>query len=272
MMKRRYKFGTEVILILCSLLILVPFALIILGSLKTRGEAAHFTLSLPKRWQWKNYLDVFQKSNLGRSFFNSIVITSLSTILCLMISTPAGFIIARRNTKGMKRLFSLFMFGIVAPISIIPTIILIKSLMIYGTYLSIILIYSSGNIAWCLFFLTGFIKTIPRELDEAAIIDGCSTRQLFVRIIFPLLTPVIATNMVFIAMTIWNDFMIPLYFFSGSDRWTMPLMVFNFFGRYFRQWNYVFACLILTSLPISLLYLFSQKYIISGMTTGSVKG
>ena len=96
--------------------------------------------------------------------------------------------------------------------------------------------------------------------------------QLFFRIIVPLLGPVLATNMVFVAMTVWNDFMLPLYFFSSAERWTMPLMVYNFFGQYFRRWNYVFACLILTALPITLLYLSSQRYIISGMTSGSVKG
>ena len=271
-MNRRHTLGLETALVLCSLLILIPFALIVLGSFKTRPEAAHFTLTLPDIWQWRNYVEVFQKSALGRSLGNSLIVTTVSVAGCLLCSAPAGFIIARRNTKAMQRVFSLFMLGIVAPVSIIPTILLIKGLGIYGSYLSIILLYTSIYIPWSLFFLTGFVKTIPRELDEAAVLDGCRPRQLFFRIIFPLLTPVLATNMVFIAMTVWNDFMMPLYFFSTAERWTMPLMVYNFFGQYFRQWNYVFACLILTSLPISILYLTSQRYIISGMTSGSVKG
>ena len=271
-MKRQQNLWLSIIFFLLSLLILIPFALIVLGSLKTRPEAAHFDLSLPAVWQWKNYIEVFQKSDLLRSFTNSLLITSFSVFLCLLCSSPAGFVIARRNSRGMEKVFYLFMLGLVAPMSIIPTILLIKRIGLYGSYLSAVVLYASINIPWSLFFLTGFVKTIPRELDEAAVLDGCGPIQLYFRIIFPLLTPVLATNIVFIAMVVWNDFMVPLYFFSTSEKWTMPLMVYNFFGQYFRQWNYVFTCLILTSLPITLLYLATQKYIISGMTRGSVKG
>ena len=271
-MKKWRIVGLELFLILCSLLILIPLALIVFGSFKTRPEAAHFDLSLPEVWQWRNYVAVFEKSGLFRSLVNSFVVTTLSVVCCLLCSGPAGFIIARRNTRAMRGIFALFMLGIVAPVSIIPTVFFIRALGIYGSYLSIILLYTATSIPWSLFFLTGFVKTIPRELDYAALIDGCGPTQLFFRIIVPLLGPVLATNMVFVAMTVWNDFMLPLYFFSSAERWTMPLMVYNFFGQYFRQWNYVFACLILTALPITLLYLSSQRYIISGMTSGSVKG
>ncbi|PIE03367.1 MAG: ABC transporter permease [Acidobacteria bacterium] len=255
-----------------SLLILAPVLLVVLGSFKTRGDAAHFTLTLPKTWYIDSYVHVVNSSPFFRSFANSIFLTTISTFAVLGLSAPAAFVIARRDSKGMKIIFSIFMLGIIAPISVIPTVVLIRTFNLYGSYWSGIFLYTARFIPWCLFLVTGFVKTIPQELDEAAILDGTTPGKLFWLIIMPLLRSILLTSIIFIAMTIWNDFQIPVYFFSSSEKWTMPLLVFNFFGRYMRQWNYVFACLILTALPVTVLYLFMQKYIISGMTQGAVKG
>lgn len=258
-------------LLIAVLVILIPLAVVVLGSLKTVGEAGRFGLALPSVWMPGNYAEVFKKSPLGRSFLNSVFLTSGALLLCLGLGAPASFVIARRSGRMIRSSFYFLLIGIVAPMSIIPTIALVKAVGVYGSRLSVILLYAASYLPWSVFFMTGFIKSVPRDFDEAAVIDGASASLLFGKIIFPLLTPVIATNLVFVAMSIWNDFMIPLYFLSSASNWTMPLMVYNFFGQYQRQWNYVFACLILTAAPITALYLASQRFIISGMTNGGLK-
>lgn len=119
---------------------------------------------------------------------------------------------------------------------------------------------------------SGFVKGIPREIDEAAIIDGCSVNNLIFRVLLPVLKPIMMTNVVITAISVWNDFMLPLFFLNSSTKWTVPLTIYNFFGMYARDWNYVFAALTLTILPILILYLCLQKYIVGGMTAGAVKG
>jgi raffinose/stachyose/melibiose transport system permease protein len=272
MKKKYYNLGKIIILWLLAFLIIAPLLLVIFGSFKTKGAAAHFTLSIPSPWDISSYKAVITRSPIFRSFFNSLFLTIISTSFVLVISAPAAFVIARRDSKGMKGLFSIFMLGIIAPISIIPTVVVIRTLGLYGSYWGGIFLYTARFIPWSLFLMTGFVKTIPKELDEAAILDGCSPYRMFWQIITPLLRSIMLTCMVFVAMNVWNDFQIPIYFFSSSEKWTMPLLVYNFFGQYMRIWNNVFACLIMTALPITILYMFVQRYIIDGMTQGAVKG
>jgi raffinose/stachyose/melibiose transport system permease protein len=141
-----------------------------------------------------------------------------------------------------------------------------------NTKTGMIFVLIASNISWGMFIMTSFMRTIPREMDEAAIIDGCGPLRLFYRIIFPLLKPVIMTNVVIIGMSTWNDLQTPLYMLNSSKNLTMPLTVYNFMGRYFSQWNLIFADLVLVGLPMVLMYAFLQKYIVSGITAGAVKG
>ena len=262
-----------IVLWLLSLIILFPLLLILFGSFKSRGEAALFTLSLPSSWDWSSYGRVITDSPFFRSFKNSVIMTTISTGLVIATAAPAALVLARKaRQKKIKIITLVFMLGIVAPISIIPTIVIIKFMKIYGTQFSGILIYTARFIPFSIFLLTGFFKTIPREMDEASIIDGCHPIRMIIQVMMPLLRSILLTCIIFISMNVWNDFQIPIFFFSSSEKWTMPLLVYNFFGKYMRQWNLVFACLILTALPITTLYLTLQKYIVSGMTQGAVKG
>jgi raffinose/stachyose/melibiose transport system permease protein len=141
-----------------------------------------------------------------------------------------------------------------------------------NTKTGLILISIGSNISWSMFVMTSFIQTIPRELDEAAVIDGYGPVKLFYLIIFPLLKPVVMTNVVIIGMNTWNDLMTPLYFLNSSKNITMPLTVFNFMGMYYSRWNLIFADVVLVALPMVLVYAFLQKYIVAGITAGAVKG
>ncbi|WP_170311684.1 carbohydrate ABC transporter permease [Vallitalea okinawensis] len=262
----------EIFMILLSFIILIPFVMMLLGSFKTQQEAIYFNLSLPEKWQFNNYLQVIQEGKIIRSFLNSMLITSSSVTLCLIATALASFVIARRKDRAMSFMMNLFMIGMIAPMSMIPTIRVLQTLHLTGSYLGVILIYMARNIPWSSFIFIKFIKGIPMELDESAIIDGCGPHGTFFKILLPLLKPVTVTTLIIVVMNVWNDFMIPLYFLGNSKKWTMPLTVYNFFGRYAREWNLVFADLIMTALPVVLLYLFCQKYIIAGLTAGSVKG
>lgn len=262
----------QLLLAVGGILILAPMAIMVLGSFKDVKEAAELSLSLPSRWHFENYKVVFEKGDIGRAFLNSSLLTVSAVVITLLTAGLASFYLARSHSVLSRKIYSVFMLGLIAPISLIPTITLLQKLHINDTYIGVTLVFCSLNMAFTIMLFTGFVKTIPKELDEAAIIDGCTPLQTFFRVIFPLLLPVIVTGVIVTFMNVWNSFVIPLYFLSDSAKWPMPLTVYNFFGKFQSSWNLVFADLVMTALPILLVYLAGQKYIIDGMTAGSVKG
>lgn len=256
-----------------SLIIILPLLIMLFGAFKNDVEAAQFTILPPTTWHFENFAFVIQSGNILRAFFNSFLITTVSVVVGVFSATMAGFIIQRRaGSKGASVLYYLFFLGMIAPVQIVTSYAVLRALGLLGSYVGIILMYVAINLPFSVFLYTGFMQGLPREVDEAAIVDGCSVWRVYFSIILPLLKPVIATNVVIFGMSVWNDFQLPLYFLSSPSRWTMPLTVYNFFGQYFSNWNYVFADLILTALPILLVYLFAQRYIVAGMTQGAVKG
>lgn len=269
---RGKRFFLNLLVALIGLLIVIPILIVVLGSFKTSAETLVPNLNLPERWMWSNYVYVYEKGKIGRALLNSVFLTTVVVLICLIISALCAFVLSRRKNRYTKAADMLFKMGMIAPMSVIPTLLLMQKLHLSGTYLSAILLYTAINLPWAVFIYSNFMRALPRTLEEAAIIDGCGPFRLFMNIVFPLLKNVTVTNIVVIAMGVWNDFMIPIYFFTSSSKWTLPMSVYNFYGLYFRDWNYVFADLIITSLPMMLLYLFAQKYIVSGLMAGSVKG
>lgn len=269
---RGKRFFLNLLVALIGLLIVIPISIVVLGSFKTSAETLVPNLNLPERWMWSNYVYVYEKGKIGRALLNSVFLTTVVVLICLIISALCAFVLSRRKNRYTKAADMLFKMGMIAPMSVIPTLLLMQKLHLSGTYLSAILLYTAINLPWAVFIYSNFMRALSRTLEEAAIIDGCGPFRLFMNIVFPLLKNVTVTNIVVIAMGVWNDFMIPIYFFTSSSKWTLPMSVYNFYGLYFRDWNYVFADLIITSLPMVLLYLFAQKYIVSGLMAGSVKG
>jgi ABC-type sugar transport system, permease component len=262
----------EIILILISLIAIIPIYMMIAGSLKTSQEAALFNIKLPTEWRFDNYAKVVEQADVFKAFLNGVIYSFSSAVVTCVVSAMAAFIIVRSNTKLLNGVYNLFIIGLIIPTNLIVSIFLLKILKIYGTFPAVILIYIALLIPFTLFLYSGFIKNINREIDEAAIIDGCNIYRLFFYIIFPLLQPVTVTAAIINIINVWNDFLIQLYFTSSSGMWSMPATVYNFFGMYGSQWNLVFADLVLTSLPMGIVFLVFQRYIISGMTAGSVKG
>lgn len=262
----------EIFMWLIALLIIIPILLIVINSFKTKPEANVMSLSLPKVWQFKNYLTVINEGKMINSFFNSLIIIVGSVSLTTLSAALGAFILARRRTKATHYIYLFFIIGLLAPINYIPTIRMMQFFHIMNTYAGIILLYTALMIPFTMFLFYGFVNTVPREMDEAAIIDGCSSWTLFYKVLIPLMSPVIITGVLISFMNAWNDFILPLYFFNRSSRYTITLAVYSFYGTYISSWNLVCAAIILTVLPILVVYMAGQKYIVSGMIAGAVKG
>ena len=184
----------------------------------------------------------------------------------------AGIYVGRRKGKLVATVYNYFILGLTVSLQLATTFALLKSLNIYGTRLGVILINAGMQMPFTVMTFSSFIKGIPSEIDEAAIIDGCGSLKLIFWVLLPVMKPIMVTNLIVTAINTWNNFMVPLFYLDSAEKWPIPLMVYNFFGRYARNWNYVFVMLVITILPIVILYLCLQKYIVEGMTSGSVKG
>jgi raffinose/stachyose/melibiose transport system permease protein len=272
--KRRnpYLILIQCITLCLAIVVLIPFLAIIINSFKDIQEAALFKLSFPKHWHFKNYQDVFAQAKILRGFKNSFLISG-STVICVaLFASMAAFIIQRRNTGLSKLSYYLFIMGLIVPVSIIPTIKLMQQLHIHGTYLSIIMYYTAVLLPFSVFLLTGFMKSIPRELDEAALMEGCSYFRIYVSIIMPLLISVLITVTIVVMISVWNDFFGPFYLVTDSRKWTIVLQIFNFVTMYSTNWGIVFAFMVMVVSPVLIIYLLLQRFIIDGLTAGSLKG
>jgi raffinose/stachyose/melibiose transport system permease protein len=261
-----------IVLILLSLLIILPLYVVVLNSFKNETEAAVVTLSLPKKFLFSNYWEVIIKGGIFRALLNGIFISSITVVLNIIMCSMGAFTIARRNTKVNKFFYNFIILGLVAPLGIIPELKIMQALHINGSYLAMIILYITVNIPFSLFLYTGFIKGVPKELDESGIVEGCGPIKLFMQLIFPLLKPVVFTNLIMVFMNVWNDFGLALYFLPKRSMYTMPMTTYSFTGLHTSSMQLICADLVLTALPVVIVYLFAQKYIITGMTAGAVKG
>lgn len=267
------KICVNVLAWLLSLICMIPLLLILFNSLKDKNAASDMNLSLPTLpIPWENFATVIEKGKLVTSFLNSLTYSFGSVVLCSVLAVMAAYVLSRNATRLNKILFMFLVLGITLPINYVALTKVMLFLHLNNTKLGIILLYAAMQLPFSVFLMHGFVARIPIELDEAAVIDGCGCVKLFFWIVMPLLRPVLATVFVLIFLNTWNEFVSPLYFLSSSDKWPMTLSVYNFFGMYFKDWNLVCADILLTSLPVILVYLLGQKYIVSGMTAGAVKG
>jgi len=272
MTRRSSLIALEIVAIALALLILIPFFMILVNSFKGIRESALFGLSLPTTWEFGNYKDVFKQDNIIRGFKNSFLISGLTVVCVNLFAAMSAFIIQRRGGKFLNFVYLAFIMGLIVPVSIIPTIKLMGDLQIKGTYFSIIMYYSAVLLPFAVFLLVGFMKSIPRELDEAALLEGCGYFRLFFRIILPLISTVLVTVSIVVIVSVWNDFFGPFYLVTDSTKWTIVLQVFNFVTLYSTNWGIVFAFMIVVITPVLVIYLFLQRYIIDGLTAGSMKG
>ncbi len=274
-MSRREKMTNGIIFVILAVLaviVMVPIIMMVLGSFKTQTEAGQFNLALPTEFHPENYLYVLEKGKILNGYKNSLLVTVPATFFTIVFGALAGIVLSRRQSRLSGGIYYYFIFGLTITLQTASTFALFKVLNIYGTYFSIICLFIAIRLPFTVMTFSSFVKGVPRDIDEASIIDGCSFLQLVFRVLLPVMKPILVTNIVVSAIDIWNNFMIPLFFFGSSKKWTVSLTIYNFFGQYSRDWQYVFGALTLTILPMLILFLCLQKYIVEGMVAGAVKG
>lgn len=262
----------NIVAIIISAIVLIPLLVLFVNSFKTSAEANRMSLSLPTTWMFENYAIVVEKGKLVSSFLNGLLYATGSVVIIVIVVSAAAFVISR-NQKGVNRFLYYFIIsGIAMPINNVALMKVMQMLHLVNTRIGIILLYAAINIPLSLFLSYGFISTIPREIDEAAVIDGCTPNQLFIKVIAPLMKPIVSTLFVLDFMAVWNDFTMPLYYLNNSRKWPMTLAVYNFFGAFENSWNLVAADIMLTLAPVLLIFVLGQKYIVGGVSSGAVKG
>jgi raffinose/stachyose/melibiose transport system permease protein len=277
-MKRQNRFSiliAEIISLGGALIIFgIPFYFMFINSLKDRREAGLMNLNLPKVFLFENYAEVISVNNymIVRAFFNSAIITVGGIFLLIAICALGGYILQRLGGKLMNGVNLLLLTGLMLPPAVLPTIWVMNVLGVYRSLFGMILVEAALSIPFTTMLYRGYTSTIPREMEEAAYIDGCGPITMFARIIFPLLKPITATVTVLSAVTIFNDFVNPLYFLPGARNPTIQLTLYNFIGRFSSSWNLLFADVVLITIPPLILFIIFNQKIIAGMTAGAVKG
>ena len=264
-----------IFLFLAAIFTLFPIYMGLLNSLKTEGDMLNNLLAIPSHLELGNYKDAFHKIEFMRSLWNTIVVVLVGVIGIVLFSSMAGYKLSRTKGKLSAFLFGLFVMSMLIPFhSIMITLTRISiGLHVQGSNVGLGLIYIGLGVPMAIFLYHGFVKSIPKEVEEAAIIDGCGEFQVFFKIIFPLLRPITATVAILNVLWMWNDFLLPLLMLSDSDNYTLLLSTNMLFGEYNNNdWSAILAALILAMIPVIILYLLLQKYIVKGISDGALKG
>jgi raffinose/stachyose/melibiose transport system permease protein len=271
---RRYIVGG--IAILASIVVfLIPFAYIVLTAVKTPRQAATRNFDWPTTWHfWDNLVEVISTRDylLVLAFVNSMILTVASVTLLVILGAMVGFVLQRRPSRwtGIVNFFVLA--GLIIPPAVVPTIWVLQGLNLFKTMHGMILIEVAYGLSFSVLLFRAFIATVPRELDEAAIIDGASPMRLFFSVVLPLLRPVVVTVIVVQSVAIFNDFTNPLYYLPGRENVTVQLTLFNFQSQFNTQFNLLFMNILLITIPPLIVYIFFNRQIVAGLTAGAVKG
>jgi raffinose/stachyose/melibiose transport system permease protein len=255
-----------------GLVAFTPIYLLFANALKTRADANSMGAEPPLDLQWANFGTVVDQGKLVTAFINSVMYSFGSTILAVLLAALAAYVLARRRTKRHEIIYLLLIMGIAVPTNFVTLTKIMQMTSLINTQIGVILLYAATQIPFDVFLIYAFVDSLPRELDETACIDGATPIRTFFSVILPMLTPVVVTCGVLNILNVWNEFLMPLYFLNSSNNWPMTLSVYNFFGQYESNWALVSADVVLTILPVILIYLVAQRWILSGMASGAVKG
>ncbi len=272
--KRLLLLGDILGVVVTCVIFLVPFYFMLVQSLKSKAEANKLSISWPSELHFENYIEVFKHGNyqLVTAFKNSGILTLFTVLGLLVTAAMAAYVIQRRHDKVMTGIQSVIMLGLMIPAAILPTINLLQTLHIYKTMFSMVMIEIALQTPFAIMLYRGYMASIPRELEEAARIDGCTRWQIFQKVIFPLLKPIQATLIILVGVQTFNDFTNPLYFLPGSENTTVQLTLYSYQGQLASSFNLLFADIIVITLPMLILFIIFNKKIVDGMVAGSVKG
>lgn len=275
-MKSRWKIVTEILSVLgASIVFLIPFAFIILTASKNKVEAALLRFTWPTVIEaWANLVQVVQARDymLLTAFINSLVITVVSVGLLVVFASMVGFVLQRRASRWNGVIEMLVLSGLIMPPAVVPTIWVLQEIGLFKTMTGMILIEVAYGLSFSVLLFRAFVATIPKELDEAAVIEGAGPLTLFFRVVLPLMKPVVVTNIVVQSVGIFNDFTNPLYYLPGARNATVQLTLYNFQSMFNTSYNLLFMNILLITIPPLIMFLFFNGKIVEGMTAGAVKG
>lgn len=274
--EKLFGFAMTALLSLYAVIVIYPMVWLLLTSLKTNREIFAAPWSAPASLQWRNYAVAWQEAGIGRYFFNSVLVSFISLFFILFIGSLAAYVLARFVFQGGSLIYSLFLGGMMFPIflGIVPLFLLLSRMGLLNTRLGLILVYIAYSLSFTIFVLTGFFKTIPTELHEAGLIDGCSQFGAFFRIMLPLAKPGLMTAGIFNFFGLWNEYPLALVIISDNQLRTLPLGIANLLmvQQYKTEWGALFAGLMLVMIPTILVYALFQRQITEGISVGALKG
>ena len=266
---------TEICMIALAVIWFVPIYYLIVTTLKTPQEATLSPLGLPKVFHFENYVNAWSKMQFPRAFGNTLFITVCAVGILVILGSMAGYALARTKSKMGSRIFLLFLAGLTVPfqMNIISLYKIVKSLGLMNTAWAVILVDVAINMPQAVFLIKEFIESsVPIELEEAAIVDGCSVFKRFFTIVLPLLKPVLSTVIILVTLNVWNEFLTPLLFLQSRENGVILQEVTRNIGQFSTDWTALFPMLMLGVAPLMIFYIFMQKYIINGVAAGAVKG
>jgi raffinose/stachyose/melibiose transport system permease protein len=259
--------------VLVAVLVGIPLWLVVMTAGKSQGEALNPNLAPPTEWHlWENLSEVWNRGRLPEAFLGSVVIMVPAVTIVLLLGSMAAWVLARRAGRVFAFVYAAAISGIVLPPAVVTIVLLLRQLGLAGTAVGMIGVYAGIYLSTVIFFVTGFVRTIPLELEEAARIDGAGPLTVFGRVILPLLRPVLATATILICLYVWND-VFYAFFVLGGRMDTLPLNLFQVAsaGLYLNNWHLIFMYVLLMSLPLLVVFVVAQRRIIAGITSGAVK-
>lgn len=256
-----------------GLTVLYPIFLMLLSSFKSGREIMRDPFALPQSFTFANYVKAWTAGNFSTYFGNSVFVTACALVLVLALGSLAAYPLGRYAFRGKAWLMAYFLAGLMLPVrlGILPLFFLMRALGLMNTPWALILVYAASGLPFTIFVLANFFETLPRELEEAARLDGASEFRIYAQVMLPLVRPALATVAIFNFIPWWNDFFFPLIFIRAERFKTLPLGLFGFFGEHQNDWALLFAGLTITALPLLVLYLFASRQIIKGLTSGALK-
>ena len=275
MVNRWKKIINTVTLSFATILLWMPIYYFVIGAFKKRTDIVKHPLVIDiGKMSVDNFTYAFKKMNMFKALGNTGFVTVVALLLVIVCGSLAGFAIARINHKAFRVFYTVIIALMVVPFigALIPIVVLISRIGLYGTLWGNVMIQAAWNLPFSIFLFTGFMRALPKEMEEAAYIDGCSTLGIYTRIFLPLLKPVTATCCIRAGIGIWNDYLVSNSLLNSARQPTLMVAVYQFFGQYVSEYGYAFAGIIMASLPIIIMFLFLQKYFIKGLVAGAVKG
>ncbi|WP_106767001.1 carbohydrate ABC transporter permease [Paenibacillus faecalis] len=264
----------QIIMFIIAIIFLSPFYFLLVNSVKSLGDIMVNAADFPNQFHWDNYLKAWELTRFPVAFKNSLVITVISNLIIAMLSAMAAYRMVRANTVFNRVVFMIFVSAMVIPFQsiMIPLMQVVGWLNVNNSMVGLILCYLGLGIPLSIFLFHGFVKSIPLEIEEAATVDGASSYDVFVRIVLPMLKPMLVTVIILNSLWVWNDYLLPSLILQSPELRTIPLATFTFFGEYSKQWDMALPTLVLGVTPIIIFFLSLQKYIVEGVAAGSIKG